>query len=212
MIGHKKIIALMLCLTLPLAACLNLKQPKNKIEYYTLEYDPPAVGNHQPLPHVIRVQRFSVSPIYNSNRIIYRDKSYKRQAYTYYKWQANPAKFVTYYLSRDLQESGLFKAVLPAHGRFAPAFLVEGTVNDFLERDGENPWEAVLSVSIVFMDEKETDISRKILFQKTYRTEKPCRQRNPRALAAAMSLAMSEISGKIINDLYHFLAAPNSVR
>jgi hypothetical protein len=113
MIGHKRVITLLLCLTLSLAACLNLEQPKNKIEYYTLEYDPPAVGHHQPLPYVIRVQQFSVSPIYNSNRIIYRDKSYKRQAYTYYKWQANPAKFVTYYLSRDLQESGLFKAVLP---------------------------------------------------------------------------------------------------
>jgi len=209
MIGHKKFVTLLLCHTLSLAACLNLEQPKNKIEYYTLEYDPPAMGHHQPLPYVIRVQQFSVSPIYNSNRIIYRDKSYKRQAYTYYKWQANPARFVTYYLSRDLQESGLFKAVLPADGRFAPAFLVAGTVNDFMESDGENTWEAVLSVSIAFMDEQETDISQKIFFQKTYRTSKPCRQKNPQALAAAMSLAMSEISGNIINDLYHFLAARN---
>ncbi len=127
-------------------------------------------------------------------------------------WWVNPAKFVTYYLSRDLKESGLFKAVLPGDRRFAPSYLVEGTVDDFLEIDGENTWEAVLSVSIAFMDEKETDISQKILFQKTYRISKPCRQKNPRALAAAMSLAMSEISGKIINDLYNFLAARNEVK
>jgi cholesterol transport system auxiliary component len=209
MVRHKKILILLLCLTLPLAACLKLKQPKNKIEYYTLEYDPPVVGNHQALPHVIRVQQFSISPIYNSNRIIYRDKSYQRQAYAYYKWRANPAKFVTYYLSRDLKESGLFKAVLPGDSRLAPSYLVEGTVDDFLEMDGDNSWEAFLSVSIAFMDETETDISQKILFQKIYRTSKPCREKNPRALAAAMSLAMSEISGKIINDLYNFLAARN---
>ncbi|MBT8366983.1 MAG: PqiC family protein [Deltaproteobacteria bacterium] len=209
MLRQKKIEILLLCLTLSLAACLKLKQPKNKIEYYTLEYDPPVVDNHHPLPQVIRVQQFSVSPVYNSNRIIYRDNSYKRQAYAYHKWRANPARFVTYYLSRDLKESGLFKAVLPGDSRIAPAYLVEGSVDDFLERDGENTWEAVLSVSIVFMDEKQTDISQKILFQKTYHTSKPCKQKNPRALAKAMSLAMSEISGNIIHDLYNYLAARN---
>lgn len=211
MIRSEKILILLLCLTLPLAACLKFNQPKNKIEYYTLEYDPPDVGNHQTLPHVIQVQQFSVSPIYNSNRIIYRDESYKRQTYTYHKWRANPAKFVTYFLSRDLEGSGLFKAVLPGDSRFAPSYLVEGAVDEFLEKSGDNTWEAVLSVSIVFMDEKEADISRKVLFQKNYRSSKLCQQRNPRALAAAMSLAMSEISGKIINDLYNFLIARNKV-
>jgi cholesterol transport system auxiliary component len=198
---------LLLGLTLTLAACLNPGQPKNKVEYYTLEYAPPLVGTHRPLPHVIRVQQFSISPVYNSNRIIYQDNSFKRQDYIYYKWQANPAKLVTYFLSRDLRETGLFKAVLPADRRFAPAFAVEGTVNDFLERDGESTWEAVLSVSIAFLDEKEPDISQKILFQKTYRASRPCRQKNPRALAAAMSSAMSVISGEVINDIYNYLAA-----
>jgi ABC-type uncharacterized transport system auxiliary subunit len=209
MVGHTKILILLLCLTLPLAACLKFKQPKNKIEYYTLEYDPPVAGNHQALPYVIRVQQFSVSPIYNSNQIIYRDQSYKRQAYAYYKWRANPASFVTYFLSRDLKESGLFKAVLHSDGRFSPSYLVEGTVDEFLEMDGDDTWQAVLSISIAFMDENEADISQKILFQNTYHTSKPCRQKNPRALAAAMSAAMSDISGKIINDLYQILALRN---
>jgi hypothetical protein len=35
---------------------------------------------------------------------------------------------------------------------------------------------------------------------------KPCKQRNPRALAEAMSLALSEASAKIINDVYENLA------
>ena len=206
MVRPDKISILILCLTLPLAACLDFKQPKNKIEYYTLEYDPPNVGNHHPLPHVIRVQQFSASPIYNSNRIIYRDESYKRQAYAYHKWRANPSKLVTYFLKRDLEQSGLFKAVLPGDNRFATSYLVEGSVDDFLEKSADNTWEAALSVSIVFMDEKETDISRKVLFQKSYRSNQLCRQKNPRALAAAMSLAMSDVTGKIITDLYNSLA------
>jgi cholesterol transport system auxiliary component len=206
MAKNNKILILLVGLILLPAACLNLRQPRNKIEYYTLEYDSPPAGGHQPLPCAIRVERFSVSPVYNSNRIIYRDKSFKRQAYAYYRWRANPGDLVTYFLSRDMTETGLFKAVLARDSRIPPSHLLEGTVDDFLEMDGENGWEAVLSVSIAIMDEKELDINKKILFQKIYRASKPCRKKNPRALAQAMSMAMSEVSQKIINDSYKSMA------
>ena len=206
MLPYRRFIILSLCLTLPLAACLSFKQPKNKIDYYTLEYEVPVVSNDPPLPHVIRVQQFSISPLYNSNRIIYRDKSFKRQAYAYHKWRANPARLVTYFLERDLKATGLFKAVLPGDSRIAPGYLVEGTVDDFLEVDDDNAWKAVLAVSIVLVDETQTDVSQKIRLQKNYRISKPCERNNPRSLAAAMSLAMAEISGDIIDDLYRILA------
>ena len=205
--GRTQFTLLWLCLALPLAACLNLRQPPNKIEYYSLEYDPPAARRDPVLPHVIRVHPFSISPIYNSNRIIYQDKSYERQAYSYYKWRTNPAQLVTYYLSRDLTASGRFKAVLPSDSRVAPVYRVEGTVDEFLEVAGNERWQAVLAVSIVLMDENQADISRRVLFQKTYRTSKPCERKHPRALAAAMSQAMSQISARIIDDLAHHLAA-----
>ena len=211
MAGHTKKLILLLGLTLPLAACLNLKQPQNRVEYYSLEYDPPVTVNRRALPVVIRVLQFSISPVYNSNRIIYRDKSYKRQAYSYHKWRANPAQLVTYFLSRDLQASGIFKAVLPGDSRVAPAYLVEGTVDEFLEVAGNDNWQAVLAVSIVLLDENQPDISQKVLFQKTYRTRKPCDLKNPRALAAAMSVAMSEVSLGIINDLFNTLAARKEI-
>jgi ABC-type uncharacterized transport system auxiliary subunit len=208
MVRYQKITGVLLGLTLSLTGCLNLKQPRNQIEYYTLEYETAPAGNHLPLLNeVIRVKQFSVSPVYNSNRIIYRDKSFIRQAYTYYKWRANPADLVTYYLMRDMQTSGRFKAVVSRNSSVPASCLLEGTVDDFLESDGMKTWEAVLEVSLVLMDENEPDISRKILFQKSYRARKPCRQKTPQALAAAMSLAMSEVTSQIINNIYNVLAA-----
>jgi cholesterol transport system auxiliary component len=201
------ILSLVLFLTLPLGACLNLKQPRNKIEYYTLEYDPPLPGNRQPLSDAIRVDQFAVSPIYNTNRIIYRDGSFKREAYVYYKWRANPGDVVTYFLRRDMQQSGLFKAVVSLDSHLPSAWVLEGTVDEFLEWDKKNGWEAYLSLSVTFMRENEPDISKKILFQKTYLSNKPCRQKNPKALAEAMSSAMSEVSGQIIHDIYTFIVS-----
>jgi ABC-type uncharacterized transport system auxiliary subunit len=209
--NNKVLIIIFTGISLLLTACLDLKQPRNKIEYYTLEYDPPSPGDRQVLPWAIRVAPFSVSPVYNSNRIVYRDKAYKRQTYAYYMWRANPGDLVSYFLSRDMKQSGLFKAILTLGSSFPPSYLLEGSVDDFYELDKENGWEAVLSVSIAVIDENELDISKKILFQRTYHSTKPCRQKNPRALAQAMSRAMSEVSQQIINDSYKFMAIPKGM-
>ena len=193
-------------LSLPLTACLDLKQPSNKIEYYILEYDPPRMSDHQPVSQVIKVALFSASPIYNTRKIIYRDDAYKRAAYDYHKWLANPAEFVTYFLARDMQQSGLFKAVVTRNNRLPYAYVLGGSVDEFLESDLQDGWQADLSLNILLISELETDASKKIIFQKSYHTSKPCRQRNPRALAEAMSAAMSEASAQIIHEVYNHLA------
>ena len=189
-------------LALILAGCLNLKQPRTKIEYYTLEYDPPAAQKRPPVSSALRIDRFAVSPIYNTNRIIYREGSFRREAYVYYKWRANPGDVVTYFLRRDLQHSGLFKAVVAGDSRLASAYRLEGTVDDFLEWDKKNGWEALLAVSITLIQENEPDITKRILFQKTYTSTQPCHQKNPMALSEAMSTAMSEVSEQIMLDIY----------
>jgi len=199
---YRKTFFLLLGILIFLGACFNLKQPSHKIEFYTLEYDPPQLTGLKPLPFVIRVERFSVAPEYNSSRIIYRDKSFTRDTYVYYRWRANPADLVTSFLSRDAQQSGLFKAVLPYDSRFPSSFLLEGSVDEFFECDTEERWEAVLSVSITFMKKNEPGSNKKILFQKHYHAREPCDRKNPRALAEAMSRAMSAVSKEIIESLY----------
>ena len=104
-----------------------------------------------------------------------------------------------------MQQTGLFKAVVSRDSHLPSAWVLEGTVDEFLEWDKKNGWEAHLSLSVTFMRENEPDISKKLLFQKTYLSNKPCRQKNPMALAEAMSLAMSEVSGQIILDIYTFI-------
>ena len=206
MSSAKIILILLMGLTLPLTACLDLKQPSNKIEYYSFEYDPPGIADHPSVSHVIKVALFSVSPIYNTRKIIYRDDAYKRAAYDYHKWQANPAELVTHFLARDMRQSGLFKAVVTRNSRFPHAYVLGGSVDEFLESDTQAGCQANLSLNIILMSEHETDVSKKIIFQKSYHISKACRQKNPRALAEAMSTAMAEASAQIIDEVYKRLA------
>ncbi len=200
---QRKIFVLLIFLSLISGSCMDFKQPRNKVEFYTLEYDPPLFEGLSPVPCVIRLKRFNVSPIYNSNKIIYRDQSFKRESYFYHKWQANPGDLVSHLLCRDIRRSGLFKAILPHDSTLFASHVLEGTVDDIFEYDMDESWKAVLSVSIVLMIENGASSSKDILFQKTYNVTSLCKQKRPEALVAAMSHAIKMLSKQIIEDIYH---------
>ena len=199
---NRRVGGLCLCLLVVLGGCLGLQEPRNTISYYTLEYPRPELKDKTPLPVVIKVERFTVAPAYNSHRIIYQDQRFKRDEYYYHKWRSNPGDMVRYLLTRDIRESGLFKAVLPYESRFPYSFILEGSVDEFLEEETPSQWNGVVCVSIVFLKADETDVVKRMVFQKTYRARAACPDQSPRGLAQAMSTAMAEISEEILRDLY----------
>jgi len=203
-IGKKSFLVGLIALLL--GGCLSVKHPYNKIDYYTLEYDAPSISNSHTIPLVVQVERFRVAPVYDTSKIIYRQQPFTRDAYTYHMWRANPGDLVSYFLARDLQQSLVFKGVTAHNTGVLSSHILQGTVDEFYEHDGKNYWEAVLAISITLVAKNEPDISNRALFQKSYSTSKACSQKNPRALAAAMSQAMADISEKIITDIYNFLA------
>jgi ABC-type uncharacterized transport system auxiliary subunit len=202
---YKILLTLIAGLSLIAGSCANLKQPSLKIDFYTLEYAPPRAEDLDAAARVIRVRRFSVAPMYNTNQMIYRDSAFKRMAYHYHKWRANPGDLVTYFLARDMKQSGLFQAVLPQDSQIPAPWVMEGSVDEFFEWDAGEAWKAALAVTVTLMAEDEPDISKRILFQRAYRTREVCKQKNPGALAEAMSRAMAKVSGEIIRDIYDAL-------
>jgi cholesterol transport system auxiliary component len=198
-------VGMILGLMIILGGCGAMEKPPAKIDYYTLEYNTPVFSGLAALPWVIRLERFSVAPTYNTTKITYRDHSFKRAVYPYHEWRANPGDLVGFFLARDIRASGLFKAVLPHDSRVPASFLLEGSVDEFYERDGVDHWDAVLSIGITLMAENEPDITKRVLFQKSYRMTQPCEKKNPMALVEAMSLAMEKTTEAVIRDLYENL-------
>ncbi len=199
---YARFLCLLIILSVCLGGCFNLKQPSRKMDYYMLEYESPKTEGRKPVSVVVRVERFSVAPTCNTNRIVYRDTSFKRNTYSYHQWRANPGDLVTHFLNRDLMGSGLFRAVLSHDSRSPSSHVLEGSVDEFFEWDRNDRWMAVLSLSITLMVDKEPDVSKRILFQKTYSTKQACSRKNPQSLAEAMSRAMAELSREIMEDIY----------
>ena len=203
------IIIILILFSMAFNGCISLKQPNTKFEYYTLEYDalsPDTSTVRNQKSTILKVKHFSAAPLYNTDRIIYSDQQFKRTPYFYHKWKVKPAEFVTYFLSRDLKESGLFEAVLPPTSGSLHTHTVEGTVDEFLEWDSNDSWEAVLSISVTLQVAREPDADKRVIFQRNFSSRKKCKERNPLALAQAMSLAMAEMSKEIGVSIHEAIA------
>jgi ABC-type uncharacterized transport system auxiliary subunit len=193
---------IMLLLLLIIGSCTGTMQPSLKIDHYTLEYAPPNPGGLPQLPAVLKVERFSAAPLYNTRQMVYRDRSFKRETYTYNRWGAYPADLVADYLGRDMRQSGLFRAIVEDGSKAPVTYLLEGSVDEFFEWDSAEGRKAVLTLSATLIKAGETDTSKRIVFQKTFHTVQPCREKTPEGLAQAMSEAMSRVSEEVIKTVY----------
>lgn len=183
------------------SGCVIQRSAAPVIHHYTLEYDPPRLAIEATLERVLAVQPFTVAAPYASRGIVYRDAGFRRDAYVYHQWRAHPGDMVADMLRRDLQQSGIFRAVVGLGSSVASSYVLEGTAEEFFAAEMPDRWEAVLCLSITLLDAHSADTSRAVLFQKTYTTRTPCQQRTPQSVVAAMSCAMAELSRSICTDI-----------
>ncbi len=189
-----------------LSACMGSSRPPNPIYYYTLEYSTPSVKSAQHLPFTLRVERFSASPPYNSQRIIYAHGGLQRNAYAYHQWIAAPGEMLPYFLARDLRHSNAFQAVLTPDASLAATHSLFGWVEEFVEKDASPGWQAAATVNITLISNLGKDPSRRILLQKRYSSSALCKARTPEALAVAMSSTVAEISQAVMRDIHKRLS------
>lgn len=197
-----KIIVLLVSLMVTGNGCSFFSTPTKEISFYTLEYEVNKTQPPEPLPISIRMERFGAAPEYNSSKMIYREAAYNRSAYVYHQWQAKIGDLVYYFMTRDFAQSGFFKAVFTDDSRFPASYRIGGFVNEFGEWDMEPNWMAVSAVNIILFAENEPDVRKRVLFQKTYRTQVKVREKTPVALVEALSEAMANLSGEIIDDVF----------
>ncbi len=191
--------AIFLCFLL-VQGCLPAGNAVRPIEFYMLEYEPPASKGAQ-VDAAVKVERFSAGRLYDSAAMVYRPGSYKVASYNYHKWRASPGDMVSDYLVRDFQSSGLFRAVFSYRQPEAARFVVGGTVEEFAEIKENGAWEARLGLRVTLLDRSRADLTEQVVIQKVYRVSEAMRGESPEAFAAGMSAAMAQASAEIIADV-----------
>jgi cholesterol transport system auxiliary component len=200
-----KIMIASLTLSFLAVGCIDLSQPHRRIDHYILAYPSPPMANRPATDAIIRVARFRVAPAYDATRIFFSAHGLDRNAFHYHRWRAHPGDITAHFLARDLRQSGLFQAVFVQPSAPGATHIVQGVVDEFFQdRSGAIP-AAALTLIVTVTEADEKDVSRRLLFQKTYPVREACQDRTPPALAEAMSRAMARISESVKADLYDSL-------
>lgn len=187
-----------------LCSCSVKKSPPYPIEYYTIDYDKPDIDPQPTLPLTLSLEKFRTSSPYNTHRIIYSKNRFSQNKYYYHQWMALPEEMISRLLARDLVASNYFEAVL-ASSNVATNHQLTGTIDEFYEQDTDSRWNAVLSITITLLNKNEKNETKRVCFQKNYKKIHPLDQKNPKGLAQALGIAMSEISSLVISDIYNEL-------
>ena len=184
-----------------LAGCLGGTAPPPLVRQYSLEYPPPRMENVSRTEALLKVGRFSVDRLYIGPSMLFRGGPFRRDDYHEQRWRVSPGDMVTDFLRRDLRHAGLFRAVLSARDTEETRFVLEGGVEEFLEVDEGESRKALLVAMVTLLDLSFRDVSRRVVFQKTYRCETLFTQEGSAGLAEAMSRAMSQLSMQVIIDI-----------
>ena len=189
------------CLLIILLCCCGCGKPPMLVQKYLLDYPAPVV-RAAPLNESLKVEQFSVAQAFNTTAMVYRTSPYKAENYNYSRWRVNPGYLVTDYLRRDLRDSRLFKAVLPADSATKARFALEGGVQEIQELDEGAVWQASLALSVTLLDTSQEDVTKRVLFQKNYQATETMTEKTPAGLAEAISRDLAQLSPRIITDVY----------
>jgi ABC-type uncharacterized transport system auxiliary subunit len=185
-----------------LAGCLG--GPAPVLTDYTLEYPPPQLAALPALPVEINVELLAASGAVGGPEMLYQQKPFSLNAYTYDRWAADPVTLVQSFLVRDMQGSGLFAGVFEYRENLRARYRLTVTLEEFWEEDAGEVAHARIRLRASLLDVGEGGQS--LLFQRSYQAQGPEAAQNAGGLAASMSQAMREVSASLIADVRSALA------
>lgn len=183
------------------AGCFGRSKAPHIVEQYSLEYAPPAIESPVRIGESIKVERFSVDQLFNSQAMVYRAQPYKFASYNYNRWRVNPGDMVTDYLTRDLRAANIFPAVFSYRDIEGTRFIIEGGVGEFLEMMAQGNWKAVLKTNVSFIDGSRKEPIKRVVFQRRYHFEESLKEHSPDEFARGMSVNMQRFSEQLIKDI-----------
>ena len=189
-------------ISLYIIGCAGAGKPPLQIDRYLIDYPVPVFEKSAVIDDAIRIGRFSVAGAYDNHNMIFRRDDYIVDSFNYNRWAVNPADMVGDNLLRDMQQSGLFRAVFSRYVLDEGRYILQGGVEEFFLRIDKTGHAAVVSLEITLKDIKQREATKRILFQKQYREEESLETRSPEGYCKAMSLAMGRLSRRITTDIY----------
>lgn len=193
------IVFLLLAVLLTVSACVKLGgRPLDK-RYYQIT--PTRTGEQSAMKNdlILKVRRLSVSQLYNTRELIYRQPEGRIESDFYNMFFVPPGNMLTTELRKWLRCSGLFSHIIEPGSMVVPGLTLEGIVNSLYGDYSAATPAAVVEMQFFVVD--ESTANNEIVFSATYTERRPIAQPDPQALVRAMTEGVQAIFTQLENDL-----------
>ncbi len=177
-------------------------------EKYTLQYSSPTFEGLPRLGAMLKVDRFVIAERFRTKDMASSPTAFTREVYSSAGWDASPKVMVTDLLLRDFRNSGLYHAVFSHRDDGEARFILQGSVDEFLEVDDPDGPKAVMTLTVTLLYSAQKEPGRRVLFQKSYRALDPMESKTSQSLARGMSAILEQLSKQIQMDVYNAVKNP----
>lgn len=152
-------------------------------------------------PFIIKIAPVRATQALIGSEIFYTDARYVQNSYAYSRWNDSPVKLLQILFQVSIEESRLFKAVIPPSSISKSDFLLESTLlelNHHIKGDGSS--EGVIRIRFYLID----NATRTIMTTKEFVSKIPATTKNAKGAVEALNKAASNISHGLVNWLAKF--------
>ena len=193
------ILFLILTVALTATACVKLGGKPLDKHYFQItpvrSGAPVANGSDQ----ILKVRRLSVSDLYNTREIVYRETGGRIDSDFYNMFFVTPGNMLTTELRKWLGSSGLFGYIIEPGSMVVPNLTLEGVVNSLYGDYSTETPVAVVEMQFFVVDESTAD--NVIVFSNTYAQRVPLAEADPQQLVQAMTTGVQTIFTNLEKDL-----------
>ncbi len=174
------------------------------IHYYLIDYEVAGSTDRSEPVHrvVLGVSPFDAAPLYQEERLVYRDSPYEGKYYHYHRWVSRPTLMITEKTIEHLRAAKLFTQVVPFPKYSQVDYLLQGTIKALEEWDEGNQWYARVQIAFELVDPKSKQLSwHTVIEQKV-----PAQQKTPGEIVKAINIGVQRCLNELEKQLNaHFL-------
>jgi len=194
-------------LIIPICALLFDCSSIPETHYYLLDYPiDHAVINENPKHNLtLGVLKFEVDPLYDQDKIVYRESLYEGKFYNYHRWISPPADIITQKIIEHIGASNLFMKVdlFPSHAK--PDFLLRGKIKAFEEWDQNNQWFSHVNIMFELIDFQQENV----VWKEHVDVKNPVAEKKPLQLVESINETLKQCVEHALENIDNSLSSYN---
>ncbi|MBN1155194.1 membrane integrity-associated transporter subunit PqiC [candidate division KSB1 bacterium] len=196
-------IALLIIITSLIVNCSSVPE----IHYYLLDYQLNDTDSYQQpkFDKILGVQKFDIAPLYDQDKIVYRESVYEGKFYNYHRWIAPLDEMITEKTIEHITASDLFQNVIRFPADVKVDYILAGKILAFEEWDQDQQWFAHIRLMLELIESND----RTTLWKDIIDIKNPVPRKQPLDLVKAMNEGFKESIENTLIELESSISGNN---